>query len=153
MVMLTLTYVSEFTSTGTLGLLVICVGMPKTPIVFMANINHMLTKTAVLTYSLSLGIIAFITHAGGLSGWTAVVEQSSRLTASLPLEHLQFPFGTVQCALNTSSSKEYHYWPVITRYWVCHTWERGRSVYSDFLCVRGWNTEYRPSWYLFFISF
>lgn len=107
--MLTLTYISEFTSTGTLGLLVICVGMPKTPIVFMANINHMLTKTAVLTYSLSLGIIAFITHAGGLSGWTAVVEQSSRLTASLPLEHLQFPFGTVQCALNTNSSKEYHY--------------------------------------------
>lgn len=47
--MLTLTYLSEFTSTGTLGLLVICVGMPKTPIVLMANINQMLTKTTVLT--------------------------------------------------------------------------------------------------------
>lgn len=92
-VMLTLTCLSEFTNTGTLGLLVICVGMPKTPIVFMANINQMLIKTTVLTYSLSLGtaigLIAFITHPGGLSGRTAVVEQSSRQTTSLPLEHLQ----------------------------------------------------------------
>lgn len=91
--MLTLTYLSEFTSTGTLGLLVVCVGMPKTPIVFMANINQMLTKTTVLTYSLTLGtatgLIAFITHPGGLSDWTAVVEQFLRLTASLSLEYLQ----------------------------------------------------------------
>lgn len=91
--MLTLTYLSEFTNTGTLGLLVICVGMPKTPIVFMANINQMLTKTTVLTYALSLrtatGLIAFSTHPGGLSGRNAVVEQFSRQTASLPLEHFQ----------------------------------------------------------------
>lgn len=92
MVKLTLTYLCELTSPGTLGLLIISVGMPKTPTGFMANINQLPTRQLSLhihsVWGLSQELLHSLLIQEDCHAGLHVIEQSSRQTASQTLEHL-----------------------------------------------------------------